>query len=120
MVAGYEEHHVERLVSHRFQGRNKKLQFLVSWTGYGEEENSWEFEADLTADGTIPNDAIAEYWARLATVAGTQVVPTPTKKPLKNKKFTGKSKLLPKGGQKRQRTEPGQPGGRRKYPRRQK
>jgi RNase H-like domain found in reverse transcriptase/Integrase zinc binding domain/Chromo (CHRromatin Organisation MOdifier) domain/Integrase core domain len=83
MVQGQEEYHVEAILSHRFKDHNKtKLQFLVKWTGYGNDENSWVNEEDLTTDGQATNVAITDYWARLAATHGTHVAlpghsPTP-------------------------------------------
>jgi hypothetical protein len=74
MVQGQEEYHVEAILSHRLKGRDKtKIQYLVKWTGYGNDENSWVNEEDLTTDGQATNVAITDYWARLATTQGTHV-----------------------------------------------
>ncbi len=76
MVDGYEEFFVEKILSHRFQGRNKdKLQYLVKWQGYPEEDNLWTDEDDLTSGGTIPHDAIIAYWDRLSATVGTHIAP---------------------------------------------
>jgi hypothetical protein len=73
-VDGYEEFLVEKILSHRLKGRNKdKLEYLVKWQGYPEEDNLWTDENDLTCDGTIPNSAIAEYWDRLGATVGTHI-----------------------------------------------
>jgi hypothetical protein len=99
MVQGQEEYHVEAILSHRFKDQNKtKLQFLVKWTGYGNDENSWVNEEDLTTDGQATNVAITDYWARLAATHGTHVAmpghsPTPASGMLA-KKYPAKPKLL--------------------------
>jgi hypothetical protein len=99
MVEGHEEHEVEAILSHRFTGRSKKLQFLVKWTGQGTEENEWLDPEDLTADGVFENSAIKAYWDKVADLAGTRVVPpqAPTAaqaKALTSRKFTPKHKML--------------------------
>jgi hypothetical protein len=48
---GEEHHEVERILDSRMF-RNR-LQFLIKWTGYGYEENSWENEEDVLAPQLI-------------------------------------------------------------------
>ena len=38
---------VHEVLDSRIFGRGKRLQYLVSWEGYGPEENSWEPAANL-------------------------------------------------------------------------
>jgi hypothetical protein len=47
LVDGEEEYEVEEIMNSRFF--NHKLQFLVAWKGYGQEEWSWVTEKDLHA-----------------------------------------------------------------------
>jgi hypothetical protein len=133
MVAGQEEYHVEALLSHRFTGKNKsKLQFLVKWTGYGNQENSWVNEKDLTTDGADTNEAITAYWDKLAVTQGTLVAPPhPPPPPTVGRnvgKYPDKVKLVKptvsKDKTKRSKKrkvqgvpQVGAPGKRRKYPR---
>jgi hypothetical protein len=98
LVEGYEEYHVDQILSHRFSGRKKdKLQYFVSWTGYDSSENSWVSEIDLTTDGEDENLAITAYWDRLKSVSGTNTAPSnpaPVLGPKKTKKFPTKTKLV--------------------------
>jgi hypothetical protein len=43
---------VERLVRKRIRraGKRKSVQYLVKWTGYPEDENTWEDETDIHDD----------------------------------------------------------------------
>jgi len=41
------EYEVEVLLDHRLSGRNKRLEYLVKWAGYGHEHNTWEPKANL-------------------------------------------------------------------------
>jgi hypothetical protein len=95
MVHGHEEYVVEDILSHRFTGRSKKLQFLVKWAGYGTEENMWCDEDDLTADGTIQNQKILDYWQKLASIPGAHIATSgPTVTSHKAVKYTPKNKLV--------------------------
>jgi hypothetical protein len=51
------EWEVHRVLDSRLFGRWKKLQYLVSWKGYGPEENSWEPAENLE---NAP-EAVAEF-----------------------------------------------------------
>jgi hypothetical protein len=110
MVSGQEEYHVEAVLSHRLTGRDKtKLQFLVKWTGYGNDENSWVNEADLTSDGQATNVAISDYWARLAATHGTHVAapshsPAPASGMTAGKRPVKPKMLVPAAAQKRKST----------------
>ena len=62
VVGGSMEYEVESILSHRDRrrGRNTVREFLVKWTGYGPEHNTWEPETQLT---NCP-DILQEYWDR--------------------------------------------------------
>jgi hypothetical protein len=94
-VQGVIEHVVEQILSHRFTGRNRRLQFLVKWTGYGTEENQWLYEEDLTSDGKYKNSRITEYWKSLAEKTGTHFSTKPAQeaKPMKALKYVPKNKV---------------------------
>lgn len=49
---GEKEFEVERVCDMRV-GRGNKREFLVKWKGYGEFENSWEPESNLTNCKTL-------------------------------------------------------------------
>lgn len=51
------EYEVHQILDSRFFGRWRKLHYLVSWEGYGPEENSWEPAVNLE---NAP-DAVAEF-----------------------------------------------------------
>jgi len=42
LIDGEEEYEVERIVAHRYHGRNRSLQYLIKWKGYPEVDNTWE------------------------------------------------------------------------------
>jgi hypothetical protein len=42
LIDGEEEYEVERIISHRLQGRSKTLQYLIKWLGYPDADNTWE------------------------------------------------------------------------------
>src|SRR5712675_721471 len=42
LIDGEEEYEVERIISHRLQGRSKMLQYLIKWLGYPDSDNTWE------------------------------------------------------------------------------
>ena len=58
IIGDEEEFEVEDILQHRQKGG--KTSYLVKWTGYGQEYNSWEPE-DCFAHA---HDTIREYWAR--------------------------------------------------------
>lgn len=55
---GEDEYEVDRILDHRYVGKRKRLQFLVRWTGYGPEHDTWE------PDGNLENspDVVQAYW----------------------------------------------------------
>ena len=67
IIGDEEEFEVEDILQHRQKGG--KTSYLVKWTGYGQEYNSWEPE-DCFAHA---HDTIREYWARRSSKQkGTQ------------------------------------------------
>jgi transposase InsO family protein len=58
IVGDHLEHDVEEILDSRKRGRG--VQYLVKWTGYGHEENTWEPSTNLT---NAP-EAIAEFHRR--------------------------------------------------------
>ena len=52
---------IDRILSHREVrvGRRVVMQYLVKWTGYGDEYNEWRDEPGVTASAT------SEYWSRV-------------------------------------------------------
>jgi hypothetical protein len=93
-IHGVIEHVVEQILSHRFTGRNRRLQFLVKWAGYGTEENQWLYEEDLTSDGKIKNSRITEYWKTLSEKTGTHF--SEKSKPVQEAKAMKALKYVPK------------------------
>jgi Integrase zinc binding domain/Chromo (CHRromatin Organisation MOdifier) domain len=49
LINGEAEYEVEAIRSHRYFGKNKKLQYLLKWKGYPEADNTWESEDQLNA-----------------------------------------------------------------------
>jgi Chromo (CHRromatin Organisation MOdifier) domain len=49
LIDGEAEYEVEAIRSHRYFGKNKKLQYLLKWKGYPEANNTWESEDHLNA-----------------------------------------------------------------------
>jgi hypothetical protein len=47
LINGEAEYEVEAIRSHRYFGKNKKLQYLLKWKGYPEANNTWESEDQL-------------------------------------------------------------------------
>lgn len=66
------EYHVERILNHRDKrvGRGQRREYLIKWSGYPEDYNSWEPERNLIED--IPA-LLKQYWQ---TVAPKSAVPT--------------------------------------------
>ena len=56
---GDAEYEIECVLSHRNSGRT--LQYLVKWSGYSEEHNSWEPASSF--DNAV--DAVQDFWQRL-------------------------------------------------------
>jgi Chromo (CHRromatin Organisation MOdifier) domain len=49
LIDGEAEYEVEAIRSHRYFGKNKRLQYLLKWKGYPEADNTWELEDHLNA-----------------------------------------------------------------------
>jgi Chromo (CHRromatin Organisation MOdifier) domain len=47
LIDGEAEYEVEAIRSHRYFGKNKRLQYLLKWKGYPEADNTWESEDQL-------------------------------------------------------------------------
>jgi Chromo (CHRromatin Organisation MOdifier) domain len=73
LIDGEAEYEVEAIRSHRYFGKNKRLQYLLKWKGYPEADNTWESEDQLN----VP-DLLKQYnrrhnlngikaWVALAT-----------------------------------------------------
>jgi hypothetical protein len=53
ITIGENEYEVETIRSHRYFGRQKKLQYLLKWKGYPESDNTWEPTAQVHAPQLI-------------------------------------------------------------------
>ena len=68
MVEGEDEYEVEDILAHEPKSKtnhDKGVKFLVKWTGYGHENNTWEPFSNLK---NAPQ-ALDEYWDRVAVQA---------------------------------------------------
>ena len=68
MVEGEEEYEVEDILAHEPKSKTKTdkgVKFLVKWTGYGHENNTWEPFSNLKS----APQALDEYWDRVAVQA---------------------------------------------------
>jgi hypothetical protein len=54
---------IDDIVAHRVSKRGNKRSYLVKWSGYGHEHNSWVKEPDVT------RFALREYWTRFPNSA---------------------------------------------------
>jgi Chromo (CHRromatin Organisation MOdifier) domain len=53
LINGEAEYEVEAIRSHRYFGKNKRLQYLLKWKGYPEADNTWESEDQLNAPNLL-------------------------------------------------------------------
>jgi RNase H-like domain found in reverse transcriptase/Integrase zinc binding domain/Chromo (CHRromatin Organisation MOdifier) domain len=49
LIDGEAEYEVEAIRSHRYFGKNKRLQYLLKWKGYPEADNTWESQDQMNA-----------------------------------------------------------------------
>ncbi|CAJ0960660.1 unnamed protein product, partial [Mesorhabditis belari] len=77
-----DEYTVEKVLNHK-KLRNGKLEFLIKWEGYGDADNTWEPEENLSCANKI-----AEYWSSKKADIPTEKsrATTPQKKKEKKKK----------------------------------
>src|SRR5580692_10403107 len=53
MIDDAEEYEVEQVISHRYHGRQKKLQYLICWKGYSAADDTWELADQVFADALV-------------------------------------------------------------------
>ena len=54
---------VEQVLDHRVKrGRQRKVEYLIHWEGYGDEHNTWETSANVANS----LDCVQDYWLTLA------------------------------------------------------
>ena len=65
VVDGELEYTVDRVLDHRDKriGRRSVREYLVKWTGYGPEHNTWEPQTNMSS----ATEAIADYWALITS-----------------------------------------------------
>src|ERR1700761_8234886 len=56
LINDEEEYEVEQILDSRVRGRNRKIQYLVKWTGYPDSDNQW-----LDADQVTADEAVKEF-----------------------------------------------------------
>jgi hypothetical protein len=59
LIDGKEEYEVERIISHRWHGQSKQLQYLIKWVGYPHHDNTWE-----PANQVHAPDLVKDYYRR--------------------------------------------------------
>ena len=53
LIDNEEEYEVEQILDSRVRGRNRKIQYLVKWTGYPDSDNQWLDSDQVTADEAV-------------------------------------------------------------------
>src|SRR5712675_976744 len=83
LIDGEEEYEVERITSHRFQGRSKTLQYLIKWLGYPDSDNTWEPAHQIHAPEMIKAYHQQTPLSAIKTLAATEKIQclTPPSKP---------------------------------------
>ena len=72
VVDGELEYTVDRVLDHRdrWRGRKSVREYLIRWTGYGPEHNTWEPQSNMAG----ATEAIAAYWDLISSKQATATV----------------------------------------------
>src|SRR5712675_1611148 len=83
LIDGEEEYEVERIISHRLQGRSKMLQYLIKWLGYPDSDNTWEPAHQIHAPEMIKAYHRRTPLSAIKTLTATEKIQclTPPSKP---------------------------------------